>query len=107
MILSILTVLQFDLRSAQCKLMESMMAALAAFEKYLLRQRVSSGIAAARKRSVFFGRRPGHRVKSDRLTRKLHQLVGAGPSYREISHGLGLSKDVVKRNCVGEAAVCA
>ena len=42
------TGLQFDLRSAQGKLMASMMAALAEFEKDLLRERVRSGIAAAR-----------------------------------------------------------
>jgi DNA invertase Pin-like site-specific DNA recombinase len=96
------TGLQFDLKSAQGKLMASMMAALAEFEKDLLRERVRSGIAAARKRGVVFGRRPGQRVKSDRLAPKVLQLVGAGQSYREISHRLGLSKntvlDIVKRD---------
>lgn len=61
----------------------------------LLRERVRSGIAAARKRGVVFGRRPGQRVKSDRLAPKVLQLVGAGQSYREISHRLGLSKNTV------------
>ena len=89
------TGLQFDLRSAQGKLMASMMAALAEFEKDLLRERVRSGIAAAQKRGVVFGRRPGQRVKSDRLAPKVLQLVGAGQSYREISHRLGLSKNTV------------
>lgn len=56
--------LKFDLRSAQGKL--TLMAALAEFERDLLRERVRSGIAAARKRGVVFGRRPGHRVKADR-----------------------------------------
>jgi putative DNA-invertase from lambdoid prophage Rac len=96
------TGLQFDLRSAQGKLMASMMAALAEFEKDLLRERVRSGIAAARKRGVVFGRRLGQRVKSDRLAPKVLQLVGQGQSYREISHRLGLSKntvlDIVKRD---------
>jgi len=64
------TGLQFDLRSAQGKLMASTMAALAEFEKDLLRERVRSGIAAARKRGVVFGRRLGQRVKSDRLAPK-------------------------------------
>ena len=89
------TGLQFDLRSAQGKLMASMMAALAEFEKDLLRERVRSGIAAARKRGVVFGRRLGQRVKSDRLAPKVLQLVGQGQSYREISHRLGLSKNTV------------
>jgi len=52
------TGLQFDLRSAQGKLIASLMAALAEFERDLLRERVRSGIAAAQKRGVVFGRRP-------------------------------------------------
>ena len=41
------TGLQLDLRSAQGKLIASLMAALAEFERDLLRERVRSGIAAA------------------------------------------------------------
>ena len=96
------TGLQFDLRSAQGKLIASLMAALAEFERDLLRERVRSGIAAARQRGVVFGRRPGQRVKADRFAPKVLKLVAEGQSYREISHRLGLSKntvlDIVKRN---------
>jgi putative DNA-invertase from lambdoid prophage Rac len=74
--------LQFDLRSAQGKLIASLMAALAEFERDLLRERVRSGIAAARKRGVAFGRRPGQRVKADRFAPKVLKLVGEGQSYR-------------------------
>jgi len=96
------TGLQFDLRSAQGKLIASLMAALAEFEQDLLRERVRSGIAAARKRGVVFGRRPGQRVKADRYASKVLKLVSEGHSYREIGHRLGLSKntvlDIVKRD---------
>jgi putative DNA-invertase from lambdoid prophage Rac len=96
------TGLQFDLRSAQGKLIASLMAALAEFERDLLRERVRSGISAARKRGVVFGRRPGQRVKADRYAPRVLKLVGEGQSYREISHRLGLSKntilDIVKRD---------
>ena len=96
------TGLQFDLRSAQGKLIASLMAALSEFERDLLRERVRSGIAAARKRGVVFGRRPGQRVKADRYAPRVLKLVGEGQSYREISHRLGLSKntilDIVKRD---------
>ena len=48
------------------------------------------------------GRRPGQRVKADRLAPKVLKLVGEGQSYREISHRPGLSKntvlDIVKCN---------
>ena len=64
------TGLQFDLRSAQGKLIASLMAALSEFERDLLRERVRSGIAAARQRGVVFGRRPGQRVKADRYASK-------------------------------------
>jgi len=96
------TGLQCDLRTAQGKLIASLMAALAEFERDLLRERVRSGIAAARKRGVVFGRQPGQRVKADRFAPKVLRLVGEGQSYREISHRLGLSKntvlDIVKRD---------
>jgi Resolvase, N terminal domain/Homeodomain-like domain len=96
------TGLQFDLRSAQGKLIASLMAALAEFERHLLRERVRSGIAAAQKRGVVFGRRPGQRIKADRFAPKVLKLVSEGQSYREISHRLGLSKntvlDIVKRD---------
>jgi putative DNA-invertase from lambdoid prophage Rac len=72
------TGLQFDLRSAHGKLIASMMAALAEFEHDLLRERVRSGIAAARKRGVVFGRRPGQRVKADRFASRVLTLVGEG-----------------------------
>ena len=89
------TGLQFDLRSAQGKLIASLMAALAEFERDLLRERVCSGIAAARKRGVVFGRRLGQHIKADRFAPKVLKLVGEGQSYREISHRLGLSKNTV------------
>ena len=96
------TGLQFDLRTAQGKLIASLMAALAEFERDLLRDRVRSGIAAARKRGVVFGRQLGQRVKADRHAPRVLKLVEAGQSYREISHRLGISKntvlDIVKRN---------
>ena len=72
------TGLQFDLRSAQGKLIASLMAALAEFERDLLRERVRSGIASSRKRGIVFGRRPGYRVKADRLAPKVFNLVGEG-----------------------------
>jgi putative DNA-invertase from lambdoid prophage Rac len=96
------TGLQFDLRSAQGKLIASLMAALAEFERDLLRERVRSDSAAAQKRGVVFGRRAGQRVKADRFAPQVLKLVSEGQSYREISHRPGLSKntvlDIVKRD---------
>ena len=96
------TGLQFDLSTPQGKLIASLMAALAEFERDLLRERVRSGIAAAKARGVVFGRRPGQRIKADRYASRVLKLVGDGQSYREVSHRLGISKntvlDIVKRH---------
>lgn len=59
------TWLTFDLSTPQGKLIANLMASLAEFEHDLLRERVWSGIAAARARGQKFGRRPGYRP-SDR-----------------------------------------
>jgi putative DNA-invertase from lambdoid prophage Rac len=96
------TGLQFDLRTAQGKLVASLMSALAEFERDLLRERIRSGIAAAKARGRRFGRHPGHRIKSDRLAPKVLQRVEEGGSYREIGKELNISKntvgDIVKRH---------
>lgn len=89
------TGLQFDLRSPQGKLFASLMAALAEFERDLLRERVRSGIAAARARGVKFGRQQGQRVKADRYRARVLQLQTEGKSYREIARELKLSKNTV------------
>jgi putative DNA-invertase from lambdoid prophage Rac len=89
------TGLQFDLSTPQGKVVASLMAALAEFERDLLRERITSGIAAARARGKVFGRRPGERPKSDRLAPKVLRLAEKGRSYRAIAKELGLSKNTV------------
>jgi len=89
------TGLQFDLSTPQGKLIAAMMAALAEFERDLLRERVRSGIAIAQARGVHFGRQPGQRIKSDKLTPKVLSLVVAGHSYRQIGRQLNISKNTV------------
>lgn len=89
------TGLQFDLKSPQGKLFSSLMAALTEFERDLLRERVRSGIAAARGRGVKFGRQPGVRVKADRYTDRVLCLRAQRQSYRGITQVLRLSKNTV------------
>ena len=78
-----------------------MLAGIAEFERDLLRERVRSGLVAARARGNKLGRQLGQRPKSDRLAPKVLALVEAGRSYRLIGRELGLSKntvaDIVKR----------
>lgn len=78
------------------------MASLAEFERDLVRERVRSGLAAAKARGQKFGRRPGQRVKADRFASQVLQMVEQGSSYRTIAQALRLSKttvnDIVKRH---------
>lgn len=93
---------QFDLTTSQGKLMAGIMASLAEFESDLIKERVRSGIAAAKARGKKIGRQPGQRIKSDRLAPRVLNLVEEGKSYRTIAGALGISKstvtDIVKRH---------
>jgi putative DNA-invertase from lambdoid prophage Rac len=103
------TGLQFDLASAQGKLIATLLAALAEFERDLIRERVKSGMAAAKARGVKIGRQPGQYIKGKKLTPAVLQRVREGSSYRRIARDLDLSKNTVlaimKRAREAEAAV--
>lgn len=89
------TGLQFDLSTPQGKLIASIMASLAEFERDLLSERIRSGFAAAKARGKTFGRKPGDRPKSDRLAPKVYKLLKEGRSYQFIAKELHLSKTTV------------
>ncbi|BAZ19472.1 resolvase domain protein (plasmid) [Kalymmatonema gypsitolerans NIES-4073] len=96
------TGLQFDLNTPQGRLIAHLMASLAEFERDLVRERVRSGVAAAKAQGQKFGRQPGQRVKADKLGPKVLHMVSEGYSYRKIAEKLNLSKttvnDIVKRH---------
>ena len=96
------TGLQFDLNTAQGRLIAHLMASIAEFERDLVRERVRSGVAAAKARGQKFSRQPGQRVKADKLAPKVLQMVSDGYSYRKIAEKLNLSKttvnDIIKRH---------
>jgi putative DNA-invertase from lambdoid prophage Rac len=94
--------LTFDLSTPYGRMMATIIAGIAEFERELIQERIRSCIAAAKARGKRLGRQPGQRPKSDRLAPKVLALVAAGRSYRLISRELGLSKntvlEIVKRN---------
>jgi putative DNA-invertase from lambdoid prophage Rac len=96
------TGLQFDLATPQGKLIANLMASVAEFEHDLLRERVRSGIAAAKVRGQTFGRKPGYRPKSDRLAPAAVRMIKEGHSQRKVAKELNLSKttvnEIVKRH---------
>lgn len=86
---------QFDVSTAQGKLLASLMASLAEFERDLLKERVRSGLAAAKARGKTLGRQIGDRPKSDKLAPKVIELFNAGNSYRKIASECQLSTNTV------------
>jgi putative DNA-invertase from lambdoid prophage Rac len=102
------TGLSFDLSTASGKLMRTIMAGLAEFERDLIRQRVKSGMARAKaaidrdghfvtkkgivRRSI--GRQAGERP-SDKKVAEVLAMRKDGLTYRLIGRNLGLSKNTV------------
>jgi DNA invertase Pin-like site-specific DNA recombinase len=102
------TGLTFDLSTPQGKLVANLMASLAEFEHDLLRERVRSGIAAAKARGQTFGRKAGYRP-SDRHAPEVIRLAEEEKlSQRRIAEKLGLSKttvnEILKRYRAGRRA---
>jgi putative DNA-invertase from lambdoid prophage Rac len=92
----------FELDTPHGRMMATMLAGIAQFERDLLSERVKSGLAAARARGKKLGRQPGQRPKSDKLAPKVLQAIQDGRSYRWTARDLGISKntvtDIVRRN---------
>jgi DNA invertase Pin-like site-specific DNA recombinase len=85
----------FEVETPHGRMMATMLAGIAQFERDLLSERVKSGLAAARTRGKKLGRQPGQRPKSDKLAPKVVQAVTDGRSYRWIARDLGISKNTV------------
>ena len=100
--------LAFDLSTPHGRMMATILAGIAEFERELTQERIRSGIAAAKARGKRLGRRLGQRPKSDRLAPKVLALVAQGRSYRLIGRELGLSKNtvaaIVKRDRAAQSA---
>jgi len=93
--LAALNGMTFDLSTSVGRMMATVIAGLAEFERDLLRERARSGLAAAKARGKVLGRKPGHRPKADRYAARVTALVDQGLSYRLIARNLGLSKNTV------------
>jgi putative DNA-invertase from lambdoid prophage Rac len=87
--------LQLDLSTPHGKLLAGVLGSLAEFERDLLRERVKSGLAAARARGVALGRQKGQRPVADKHERKILELRQAGRSYRQIAEQLRIDKNTV------------
>ena len=89
------TGLTFDLSTPQGKLIANLMASLAEFEHDLLRERVRSGIAAAKARGQTFGRRTGYRPSARHAPEVIRLSESEKLSQRQVAEKLGISKTTV------------
>jgi DNA invertase Pin-like site-specific DNA recombinase len=89
------TGLTFDLSTPQGKLIANLMASLAEFEHDLLKERVRSGIAAAKAHGQEFGRRKGYRPSDKHAPKVIRLSEEEGLSQRAIAERLGISKTTV------------
>lgn len=85
----------FELDTPHGRMMATIIAGIAQFERDLLSERVKSGLAVAKARGKRLGRWPGKRPKADKLAPKVFDAVEAGRSYRWIARDLGISKNTV------------
>jgi putative DNA-invertase from lambdoid prophage Rac len=92
----------FDLSTPHGRMIATVLAGIAEFERELIQERIRSGIAAAQARGKRLGRKLGQRPKSDRLAPRVLALVEQGRSYRLIGREVGLSKNTVA-SIVGRA----
>jgi putative DNA-invertase from lambdoid prophage Rac len=79
------------------------MAGLAEFERDLIRERVKSGLVAAKAKGVVLSRQVGQRP-SDKTAKKVLSLHTEGLSYRLIARNVGISKNNVIEIVRREAA---
>ena len=85
----------FNLPTPHGRMMATLLAGIAEFERELTVERIRSGIAAAKARGRKPGRQSGQRPKSDRLAPKVPALVAQGRSHRLIGREVGPSKNTV------------
>ena len=96
----------FDLSTPHGRMLATVLAGIAEFERELIQERIRSGIAAAKARGKKLGRQPGQRPKSDRLASKVLALVAQGRSYRLVGHEVGLGKNTVAGIVARDRAEC-
>jgi DNA invertase Pin-like site-specific DNA recombinase len=84
------------------RLVFTIFAAIAEFERELIRQRVKSGLAAARARGQRLGRPPVFVPKA-----RIDQLRAEGQSWRAIAKDLGLGMGTIYRVAQRRSKICA
>lgn len=85
---------QFDLSTAQGKMIAGVLSVLAEFERNLLSERTKSGLAAAVAKGKTLGRPKGNKA-IHKHAKKVKAYLAENKSYRWIAEELRISKDTV------------
>jgi DNA invertase Pin-like site-specific DNA recombinase len=91
----VITTLGVDLKTPAGRLVYGVLAQIAEFERELIRERVTAGIAAARKRGVAFGRR--HTLRPNQRAEAVRMHFEEGKSIGAIAALFGCGRTVVHR----------
>ena len=83
--------------SASVQLIATLMATLAEFERDLMRERIRSGVPAAKSRGVPIGRQIGFMAVQRRKGAQVIAMRNAKHSIRVIAAELGISTGTVQR----------
>jgi putative DNA-invertase from lambdoid prophage Rac len=92
---------QCDLSTPQGRLIAGVMASISEFERDLLRERVKSGLSAAKARGKVLGRQKGQNIVADKMAPKVKKLRLQGQSIRQIATELSISKTTVQKVLTG------
>lgn len=84
----------FDISTPHGKMLATFLAGISEFERGLIRERVKSGLAAAKARGQKLGRQFGQNP-SDKYKTKVLKHIADGRSYRWIAHEMQISKTTV------------
>ena len=81
--------------SAMSKLLLSMMGAFAEFERSIIRERQLEGIALAKKKGVYTGRKPS---MNEEKIEEMNKLLENGEKKSSIARHLGISRETLYRH---------
>ena len=93
-----------DTTSAHGELLLTMLGAIATFERRLIRQRCSEGIARAKAEGRHLGRKPALNVHQ---RREALRMLGDGETQRAVARLLGVGQATIARLAAAEAAPAA
>ncbi|WP_375262961.1 recombinase family protein [Palleronia sp.] len=86
-----------DFKTANGRMVATLLAGISQFEADLLKERVRSGLARAKQNGKVLGRKKGDAPVMRKYGRKVRELAAAGRSQRSIASEIGIDRKTVAR----------